>query len=385
MRALAKGNDGPAEIETKPAQGFLDTYRKLVPFASTDQSRYILNSVYIDTQGTGDKPVTMVACDGRRMTCQNSMNLPIAHPTIVPVTKFLSWNGLQGDESIGIRTMIEKAKKKKEEDQLRVLGFVLSAGPWYFDCKAIDGQFPNWRQVIPSADDTPNRIVFTDEDVQALKKILPTFPGANTHSQMIALRPGSDDKLVISGRGVDDKDETTLELTGGSTYTGKLQGFGVNAFYLLEALDAGFRAFTALDELCPLKSEDGKGGTHVLMPMRLGGPVKKPEEKTETSETKPEPEQAPETTTPAEPPVEQPKGDTKRMTKENENGTTEQGTALDKVLAAVETAKAKVKEAVTALSEVADAVKVAVKEGKAQASDLDKARTTLQKLQAISL
>ena len=72
------------------------------------------------------------------------------------------------------------------------------------------------------------------------------------------------------------------------------------------------------------------------------------------------------------------------MTKDT-NGTVEQGSALDKVLASVETAKAKLKEAVTSLSEVADAVKVAVKEGKGQASDLEKARATLQKLQAISL
>jgi hypothetical protein len=34
---------------------------------------------------------------------------------------------------------------------------------------------------------------------------------------------------------------------------------------------------------------------------------------------------------------------------------------------------------------VADAVKVALKEGKAQSVDLEKARVTLQKLQAISL
>jgi hypothetical protein len=90
--------------------------------------------------------------------------------------------------------------------------------------------------------------------------------------------------------------------------------------------------------------------------------------------------------TPADVPVlkeKKPKGET--MTeKSNENGTTE-GTALDRVLASVETARAKLKETVTSLSEVADAVKVAVKEGKAQSGDLEKARVTLQKLQAISL
>jgi len=66
------------------------------------------------------------------------------------------------------------------------------------------------------------------------------------------------------------------------------------------------------------------------------------------------------------------------------NGTTEP-TALDRVLAACETAKGKLREAASSLAEVADAAKTAVKEGKTQGGDLEKARTTLQKLQAISL
>jgi DNA polymerase III sliding clamp (beta) subunit (PCNA family) len=386
----------PPDVATKPAEGFLETYRRLVPFASTDTSRYVLNSVYVEVADRGEHPVTMVATDGRRLSLWNTMNLPLEKSVIVPTTKFLQWNGLQsGEESLGLRT--ERPKKEKgKEAELHVLSMTLSVGPWPYDVKAVDGTYPNFRQVVPSDQDAANRIVFTDADVAALKKIMPGFPGANTNSAMIALRPGAEGKLVIGGRGADDKDETRLELTGGSRFEGKLQGFGVNAGFLLDALNAGFRTFTAVDELCPLKSEDGRGGTHILMPMRLGTEAVKKSEPVSTPETgngvaaTPEPE-APqgETTTPAQPPAAEdhkPKGSRKTMNKENNgNGTTEQGSALDKVLTAVETAKGKLREAASALVEVSDAVKTAHKEGRAQAADLDKARTTLQKLQAISL
>ncbi len=203
----------PAEAATRPADGFLDTYRKLVPFASTDSTRYVLQSVFVDVADKGEHPVTMVATDGRRLSLWNTMNLPLPRSAIVPTTRFLQWAGLQGNAEIGLRT--ESQKK-----EVRVLGFVLRLGPWCYDVRAVDGTYPNWRQVIPPADEMANRITFTDEDAVALRKILPTFPRHGSQNDGIALQPGAEGRLVISGRGPDDKAETTLELTGGSRCEG---------------------------------------------------------------------------------------------------------------------------------------------------------------------
>ena len=70
--------------------------------------------------------------------------------------------------------------------------------------------------------------------------------------------------------------------------------------------------------------------------------------------------------------------------KTNQTETTESST-LDKAIQAVENARAKLREGVSALVDVADALKAAAKEGKMQSADLEKARMTLQKLQAMSL
>jgi len=98
----------PAETSTKPAEGFLETDQRLVPFASTDNTRYLLNGVYIDVAETGDHPVTMVATDGRRLSLWNTMNLPVPMSAIVPTTRFLTWKDLQGDAEIGLRTELVK-------------------------------------------------------------------------------------------------------------------------------------------------------------------------------------------------------------------------------------------------------------------------------------
>ena len=376
----------PADVATKPADRFLETYRRLVPFASTDSTRYTLNSVYVEVADKGEHPVTMVATDGRRLSCWNTMNLPISRSVIVPTTKFLSWTGLQGDVAIGLRT-----QQKKE---ICAMGLSLSVGPWFYEVKAVDGQYPNWRQVIPGVYEPATRITFAEKDVTLLQKTLPTFPGSTGFNSGIELRPGTDSRLVIVGKGPDDKTETTMQLVGGSTYAGEIPAVGVNCLFLLDALNAGFRAFTVSAEMCPLRSEDGKGGTHVLMPLRLGDtPLPKPDLKDDPGNRNGVTDKAgdgPEAgtpTTPAVPPAadeHKPKGETKPM-EGTTKGTPEQATALDRLQAAYEVAKQKVREANQALADVAGAIKDAVKEDKQLRADVESVRTGLAKIQSIKV
>jgi len=65
------------DIQTAMADQFLPTYRRCVPFASSDQTRRVLNGIYVDLDGQGEHKATLVATDGRRLTCCNSMSLPI--------------------------------------------------------------------------------------------------------------------------------------------------------------------------------------------------------------------------------------------------------------------------------------------------------------------
>ena len=66
-----------ADIFVRPADGFLQTYRQLDPFASTDPTRHVLKSVFVDTTGKGVRPVIIVVCDGRRLAVFSPLLLPV--------------------------------------------------------------------------------------------------------------------------------------------------------------------------------------------------------------------------------------------------------------------------------------------------------------------
>lgn len=338
---------------TRPAPAFLETYRKLLPFASTDETRNLLTGVYVDTNGTGQTPVTMVATDGRRLTCCNTLALPLHKPVIVPRRDFLLWTALL-DEALGIA----------EAHDLQTL--VLTSGPWTYWTKTTEGTYPNWRQVLPRADDAADHVVFTDEDVASLANILPAFADGRTHHDSVRLGPGPNNGLTVTGRHPGDETETEVKLSGGTSCDAGVS-IAVNAAYLLDALHAGFRRFAVTDAFSPMRADDGHGAIHVLMPMRLGNEPATTDKKQQ--QTPPVAENRKEEIMP----------DTKDTKTENEI------TALDKVMAAYETAKAKVKEANQALNDIADAVKAAAKEQRQQRTEIESVRAALAKLQSIKV
>lgn len=358
-------------IDTEPAPGFIEAYRRLLPFRSTDETRVIINGIYVEI-GKGAKPITMTATDGRRLVSQNSLSLPINQSIIVPASKFLQWSKLPGDIEMGVR----------DNDGLTWLG--VNAGPFHYTVKTIDGTYPNYRQVIP-AEPGGHTMTFADGDVGVLKQVLPTtFPGKEEITLV-----GGNDKVTVYGRGPGDAQWETLRLAN-SQYDGDRVFIALNRHYLLDALGAGFREFFITDALSPVLSRTGTGALHVLMPMRSEDPEGEAESqpnaaaepKSQTDdEAQHTPVDEPTTETLAKTPA-----TTRRRTKvTKQKEQTSNESALDRVLAACDVAKTKVREAGQALTALSTAIKEAAKEQKTQAKEVESARTALAKLQAISL
>ena len=255
--------DAGADIRTAPATGFMATFRRVAPFASTDPTRPVLSGVFVDVDvNDQEQPtVTLVATDGRRMTCCNHLSLCLdgwGHAdgkagttgVVVPVTKFLMWNGLSEDVTLGVA---------HDQSNTRVC---LADASWTYVVKAITERYPNWRQVIPSQKDMAHEIRFTDSEVTALRQILPTLPG----SDAIVLE-GASGKLSVCTADATGK-TLTVPLTAGSTYTGSGCRLILDRGYLLDALNGGFRRFLFADTVTPVVSHDENHGIHVLMPLR---------------------------------------------------------------------------------------------------------------------
>jgi DNA polymerase III subunit beta len=359
------------QVEVGPVDPtFLSHVRRAALFASTDETRYILNSVSLEGGESGDY---LVATDGRRLTALNTLKFPFKKGCVIPTSKFLTWNKLDPEALlIGY------------EEPKGVGWFRLVTPEWDYKVRTREGTYPNWRHLVPSVAGK-HRLVISDDDAALLAKVLPTFAGQATYNSSITFR-GVSGKVQITGRGNDDPATSTMDLPTSKQEGGEAD-ISVNRWYFLDALEAGFRTFAFEDEFNVLLSRDSGGGVHVLMPLKMRGPPVPAKAEAPAQEEASTPETANEpTTTPTN------QKEEKRMKRPSESPTPTanptpqpQGNALDRVLAAYEQAKTKVREANEALASIAVAVKEALREDKQRRQEVESVRAGLARLQSIKV
>jgi hypothetical protein len=257
----------------------------------------------------------------------------------------------------------------------------VKAGPWTYRVKAVDGAYPDWLKVIPNPENAAHRIVFTDSEVEGLRKLVPSFPG------------GEEITLECAGVNVSlyghDKGEKglTIPLTAGSTYEGPGCRVALNRKYLLDALNAGFRNFMFADNGSPLLSDDGNGAKHVLMPMRVnpdvGGVAQQPTQPAQASQPSQEIQKQETSQQPKETSMKQ----EKQMTPQAPVTTTEPATptALERAQASFEKAKACLRDVQASLADMASDLRDAVREDRQRKTDADGIRAMLAKIKAINV
>ena len=117
-------------------KSFIQNFHKAATFASEDESRRILNCVYLDVS---EQNHHIVGCDGRRLGVFNSVTLPIKTSIAIRPSKFMLWARLVDEVSfmIGADSTM----------------FKLSTPRWEYNAKIEDGTYPNFKQVIPEKTD----------------------------------------------------------------------------------------------------------------------------------------------------------------------------------------------------------------------------------------
>ncbi len=228
---------------------------------STDETRYHLNGVFLETEGQGDKLVArMVSTDGHRLS-KVERPLPgapkLAAPIIIP-RKGLS----------ELRRAIETAKTV----ELGVHNGHLFAkvGPTTLSVKLIDAQFPPYEQVIPKEN---GKVAIAPRHalLEALRRIS-IMSSDKTWGVRLALGKGT---LTVTSDNPDlGEAKEELEVT----YDSDPLTIGFNAKYFIELLTemGGDEVRVELNaELDPglvrsadLKGE-GKQYLGVVMPMRI--------------------------------------------------------------------------------------------------------------------
>ena len=228
-----------------------DGLRKTAYAISSDETRYVLNGIFASFH---DGKMTLVATDGRRLAMVDSdLEFPASHETdvIIPTKAVQELQRLLGDSG-------EVIVKLTDNQVSFTIGDSLLAS------KLIEGNYPNYRQVIPG--DALERVVISREALlETVRRV-----------SLLASDKSNSVKLVFS--------ENQIEVTANSPDVGEAQesmdviyqGKPMQIAFNPEFLQAPLRALETADVYLDLIDEMSPGvlrieGTflYVLMPMRV--------------------------------------------------------------------------------------------------------------------
>lgn len=226
--------------------------------ASKDENRYILNGVFFDREHG-----RLVATDGRRMLlipCPEIKQLP--ESIIVPskVASLLSCKPLKQRPA-----SIQLAKRSREKNADTIAHFILGDGEWEITTKLIEGNYPNYQQVLPdwNAADTYTAF-FNTAQAESILRFLKSLPKDDKGTTFAFDGP----ELTITHMKGDEG--ATIELSGIMTpNTDKQIKQMFNQAFLIDLLETGCRTWRMKDELSPLLATGQDQRKGIVMPLRL--------------------------------------------------------------------------------------------------------------------
>jgi DNA polymerase-3 subunit beta len=231
---------------------------KVIFAASTEESRYNLNGVYFEGVSAGDKNIArMVATDGHRLALierENPEGLEITKGAIIPKK--------------GLNEVKKIVAEHPEEMRISLTenSFVVKVSSFIVIIRLIDGEFPDYKQVIPEGND--KKIKLNTRDFTSCLRRISTISSDRVEGVRFTLRKGSIE-LYSSNQDIGNASEEFP-----AVYDGDEVNIGFNGRYILDALNA-------MDEdefLLELKDETNavilrpataENPVHVIMPMRV--------------------------------------------------------------------------------------------------------------------
>jgi len=223
---------------------------------STDESRYVLNGIFISLK---DHKMTMVATDGRRLALVDE-EVDVTESShgefILPAKTVTELNRLLADKGeVEVRYAENQASFTLKDDK---------GGSILIVSKLIEGNYPNYRQVIPA--ETKERVgLGREEFLHALKRAeIMTSEKSNS----VKLSFGKN-KLEITANSPEvGEAKETLAIN----YKGVEMAIAFNPKYMIDPLNAltNDEVFIELiDELSPGVLKINGPFLYVVMPMRL--------------------------------------------------------------------------------------------------------------------
>ncbi len=242
----------PAETGTLDKGLLEEMIRKTMFAISTDETRYTYNGVYMETE---EGVLRFVATDGHRLAlmekpCEGykgKLGVIIHKKALTELLKVLA----EGEEPVRLRLLENHA--------------VFEQGEIFLSARLIQGQFPNYRQVIPTQND--KKIVAPREDlVRALRRV--SLLSGESRMVKFSFTSGS---LTLS---TDSTDLGEAQEALDVDYDGEEIAIGFNARYCLDVLNTMEEPQVRIELKDPLspgivRPIEEQGYIYVAMPMRV--------------------------------------------------------------------------------------------------------------------
>src|SRR5438270_2604243 len=244
----------PESAVSLPAEAFVSTAVKVAGSASRDETRPGLTGILVCGS---DRELRMVATDSYRLSVKETTlesPLPSAFEVNVPARALQELARVAahaGDEELSVSV--------RQNQVLFVLGRVILSS------RLIDGQFPNYRQLLPESFEHELRVAGGElTDVVRRFRLL-----AEENAPLrLSFKPG---ELTVSAQ-TPDVGEAQESLP--VAFQGEPLEIGFNPEFLragLEAIDEGDVLLKLISPLRPglIESGDGSGFRYLIMPIRL--------------------------------------------------------------------------------------------------------------------
>jgi DNA polymerase-3 subunit beta len=247
--------DGAGDaVVTVPAEAFVETVGKVARSASRDETRPILTGILVSASG---QELRMVATDSYRLSVKET---PLDAPLDGAFEANVPARALQELARIAQHAGTETLQTARRANQI-----VFEVGGMVLTSRLIEGQFPNYRQLLPEAYEHELRIE-TRELTDVVRRI------SLLAQKNAPLRLSfSDGELRVSAQTPDvgEAMETLPVPFGGEPFE-----IGFNPEFLrdgLESVDADDLVLKLISPLRPglIEAGDGSGFLYLIMPIRL--------------------------------------------------------------------------------------------------------------------
>jgi len=240
-----------ARVFKIPQQVLRDGLRKTSYAISTDETRYVLNGIFTSFR---DGKMTLVATDGRRLAMVDAdLEFPASHETdvIIPTKAVQELQRLLGDAG--------EVVVKLSDNQIS-----FTVGDSLLASKLIEGNYPNYRQVIPG--DSNERVVISREALLETVRRVSLLSSDKSNSVKLVF---SENHIEITANSPDvGEAQESMDVA----YTGRPMQIAFNPEFLqapLRALDAEDVYLDLIDEMSPGVLRIEGSFLYVLMPMRV--------------------------------------------------------------------------------------------------------------------